>query len=183
MSRALQSMIGQKFNQLTVIDQFIKNDKTYCICSCDCERNKETEVSAQNLKNNAVMSCGCGYRKRPYGEAARHGLFHIYETGAIKRNLEFLLTEKEFEYITKQNCYYCGIEPKQSYGFGRSNGDYVYNGIDRYDNNYGYCLENCVPACKICNYAKDTLTTQEFLEWVKRIAIHNPENFLNSKEN
>ena len=55
----------------------------------------------------------------------------------------------------------------------RGNGDYTYNGIDRVDNTRGYTLDNVVPCCFKCNRAKDTMTKEEFLEWVGRVATHS----------
>lgn len=48
-------------------------------------------------------------------------------------------------------------------------GDYLYNGIDRFDNNIHYILSNCVPCCKICNRMKHTMTAQEWLDHLDRI--------------
>ena len=49
------------------------------------------------------------------------------------------------------------------------NGPYVYNGVDRVDNERGYSLENCVPCCKFCNRMKRDLGKKEFLEHIKNI--------------
>ena len=53
-----------------------------------------------------------------------------------------------------------------------NNGDYVYNGIDRIDNNKGYTIDNIVPCCAKCNYAKGKLTLQEFKELIEGIYNH-----------
>lgn len=55
-------------------------------------------------------------------------------------------------------------------GRKRSNGFYVFNGLDRVDNKVGYTLDNVVPACKICNHAKVDMSYDEFMEWVARVA-------------
>ena len=56
------------------------------------------------------------------------------------------------------------------------NGDFIYNGIDRLDNNEGYLPSNVVTCCKICNRAKHSLTVVEFLEWVRDISKTYYEN-------
>jgi hypothetical protein len=51
-----------------------------------------------------------------------------------------------------------------------SNGDFVYNGIDRRENSIGYTLANCVSCCGPCNMMKKVLSYAEFIERCKRIA-------------
>lgn len=43
------------------------------------------------------------------------------------------------------------------------------NGIDRVDSSIGYTIQNSVPCCKICNYAKHNLTLEEFTLWLDRL--------------
>lgn len=53
------SIIGKKFNFLTVLEQYYNsiNRKTYCKCKCDC--GKITTVEKSNLLNGTTKSCGC----------------------------------------------------------------------------------------------------------------------------
>ena len=53
------------------------------------------------------------------------------------------------------------------------NGDFIYSGIDRKDNEIGYTLKNCVPCCIICNRAKNSLSFDEFLAWIGRLVENN----------
>ena len=46
------------------------------------------------------------------------------------------------------------------------------NGIDRIDSNKGYSFDNVVACCKYCNGAKNTMTQEEFKEWIKRVYEH-----------
>lgn len=46
------------------------------------------------------------------------------------------------------------------------------NGIDRVDSNKGYHIDNCVPCCTSCNYAKHKLSQKEFYDKIKKI-YHN----------
>jgi len=48
-------------------------------------------------------------------------------------------------------------------------GSYKYNGVDRFNNNKGYELDNCVPCCWKCNNAKNNMNISEFKEWIYRI--------------
>jgi len=49
------------------------------------------------------------------------------------------------------------------------NGDYVYSGIDRLDSSKGYEPGNVVPCCKQCNWAKNDIAYDKFLEWIERV--------------
>lgn len=61
------------------------------------------------------------------------------------------------------SCVYCGHTP---------NWPESRVGIDRIDSNKGYIVGNCVPCCSRCNSAKNDMSHEEFLEWVKRIYNH-----------
>lgn len=178
-------LTGTKIGRWTFIKSAKYEDrKTYIyeswLCKCDCGTEREVYIYAI-LKGKSI-SCGCynievvkklknHWLKDP-GESCRNHLILVYKKGAFKRNLEYKLTIEDFEKLTKQNCFYCNIEPKQLTGrtkYSNTNGDYIYNGIDRVDNNKGYILENCVACCKNCNRAKRVMTQEDFLNWVSRI--------------
>nr|DAK99465.1 MAG TPA: hypothetical protein [Caudoviricetes sp.] len=55
--RNSQKMINQKFGKLTVIDIIIENNRTKCLCVCDC--GKKLWVESGSLKNCHTSSCGC----------------------------------------------------------------------------------------------------------------------------
>ena len=48
-------------------------------------------------------------------------------------------------------------------------GDFVYNGLDRVDNEKGYTIDNVVPCCKHCNYAKRNRSVEEFIDWIAQV--------------
>ena len=113
------------------------------------------------------------YSKLEYSESSFKYLYKSYKKGAEKRKLTFNLSEDFFRKITKQNCYYCGREPEQFRKYyGKINGYWIYNGIDRIDNTIGYEESNVVPACKYCNFAKQKLHLNDFLRLVKKIYEH-----------
>ena len=80
------------------------------------------------------------------------------------RNYEgsYNLTKEQFNNITKQPCYYCGII--QEKGF---------NGIDRMDSIKGYEIENCVSCCTECNMMKGAVDNITFIQRVEHILTHN----------
>ena len=98
--------------------------------------------------------------------------YRIYKHGANKRNLAFELTPEEFTMIVKQNCTYCGAAPTNTtYRSGKRRIPVALNGIDRLYCEEGYHLGNVLPACHICNMAKNTLNIQQFQRWLDRIVL------------
>jgi hypothetical protein len=74
----------------------------------------------------------------------KRGTYKQYRASAITRNLEFAITEKEFNDITNMDCYICGKE----------NTTDNKNGLDRYNNDIGYKNNNIRGCCAECNYMK-----------------------------
>ena len=182
-------MTGKKFGKLTVIRRSYPNNKfrnAMWLCRCDCGKSKV--INGQHLRKGVTNSCGClrkqtskknakknfagyrgGGRRLVLGLSNFRGTMANYKCRAKKKGLEFNLTEEQFKEITQQDCYYCGEKPNQIFNHKGSNGDYIYNGIDRIDNTKGYTINNIVPCCGFCNMAKKSHTEQEFKDWVKRI--------------
>lgn len=81
--------------------------------------------------------------------------------------------------MSQRSCFYCGLKSSNEKRDKKKNGKYIsdeiikYNGIDRIDNTKGYTKDNIVACCKHCNYAKRSMTTKEFLSFVKRIYEKN----------
>ncbi len=109
-------------------------------------------------------------------DAARRRVLKSYKCAAERRDLPFKLTEEYFFHLTKQNCFYCGIEPgrvRKNRARIKTNEDsYTYNGIDRMDNSKGYVMDNVCPCCTDCNRAKQTMTVDQFLAWGARMVAH-----------
>lgn len=176
-------LTGQRFGRLLVvklIDERKKPRILQWLCKCDC--GNETIVVSQNLRKGHTKSCGCLFReltsirtRLPNGEASFNNLYHKYKDSARIRNISFSLDKDVFRNLTKQNCKYCGRVPSQIVKDrnGMFNGDYIHNGIDRVDSLIGYTIENCVPCCKICNYAKRNMTENEFFDWIRQVYIHS----------
>lgn len=186
-----QNLVGLKLNRLTILEvlptqpNHTKKKKRYIHkikCLCDC--GKITINNKYDILYNKIKSCGCfrdemisALRFKGEGIVGFNNTFRSYESSAKYRNIIFSLTKDQFRILTQQNCYYCGIEPKQESPLmsintskeTRKKGLYIYNGIDRIDNTKGYILENCITCCKQCNYSKKTRTQQEFFKWIKKV--------------
>ena len=49
---------------------------------------------------------------------------------------------------------------------------WAHNGIDRVDSSKGYTIDNVVPCCSACNYAKHEMSVSEFKEYITRVYNH-----------
>lgn len=83
-----------------------------------------------------------------------------YKTSAKKRGYSWELSNDLAQELFEKKCYYCGQPPTPL------------NGIDRVNNNYGYTVDNSVPCCKKCNYAKNDMSLDEWYDWLNRIASY-----------
>jgi len=167
-----KDLTGKQFGRLTVLRHVgsevcevspkIKFKSVWeVLCSC----GKEKIVRGSDLGKKTV-SCGCFSSERTieFNKATKtkesycafSDVYTSYRVGAKSRNILFNLSKSEFLDITKKECYYCGLLPRQTRK-SRTKGQipsYVYNGIDRVDNDIGYQLDNVVPCCKMCNRMK-----------------------------
>lgn len=171
----LIDLTGKKFGRLTVIERAENNKRgqTFWKCKCDC--GKETIVNSVSLRSGDTQSCGCYLKERiskSFGEASFNHILREYKGQAKKGNKEFSLSDDEFKELIYSNCYYCGKEPSQVMRSRSSNGNILYNGIDRIDNSKGYVRGNVVPCCRQCNIAKRDHTVKEFKAWIKAIYEH-----------
>ena len=72
-----------------------------------------------------------------------------------------------FYNLSQFNCYYCDKEPNNL-----CQGVLKYNGLDRIDSSKGHYINNVVPCCRDCNWAKNDSTLEEFNSWIKRTYEH-----------
>jgi hypothetical protein len=159
------------------------------VCQCDCGTIKT--ISAEKLyhKKSPTRSCGClntdTNRAKAYLMHKANTKYHpsigtargiwakIYKDGPDGLSFE------EFYDLSQKPCHYCGSKPNNSQNspmsdklasaFAKENGTFVYNGLDRIDSTKHHTLDNVVPCCKWCNYAKRERTTEEFKAWAKRL--------------
>lgn len=170
--REQRDLTGRKFGAWRVLGRAsttTRDASRRFVVECACGTKKE--IRASELLAGKTQSCGC-VLALPGDEAGRNALFGTYKNAAKRRGLSFALNKDWFGEITGQYCFYCGCAPAQVIRTG-TNRTYVYNGVDRIDNNLGYVLGNMVACCKTCNYAKNTLDAAEFLAWVSRIYNHS----------
>jgi hypothetical protein len=172
-------MTGVRVGRLVVIKRHdSEKNRARWLCQCDCGRT--CIATGKTLRESKKKSCGCWFGERFLPAStnelpAMRFLMKRYIEEAKRRNLSFKLSEEEFHKLTSKTCSYCGISPAMlidNYAV-----PYVYNGIDRIDNNIGYEISNCTPCCKFCNCAKSKLTNKEFIKNCERVT-----EFQNSKK-
>lgn len=154
-----ENLEGQVFGKLSVLKldlMFQGRSKWVCICTCGNTKS----IWASNLKRGRTQTCGCTRKKTN----SFNCVINDYKQGAKKRDIVYLLSDEQFIDLVTQNCYYCGIEP-----FLQRRSSPLFNGIDRIDNTKGYTIDNCVPCCKHCNIAKNTMTFEQFCNWIRAI--------------
>lgn len=174
----LIDLTGKIFGRWIVIKRNYpdKNHKLRWLCRCDC--GTEKIVYGQDLRTGHTKSCGCLKIEKSrliFGLSNLRTLILHYKYNAKKRGYNFDLTEEQFKEISQKDCYYCGTKPNNTSTGKRTFGDYIYNGLDRIDNNKGYIIENIISCCKICNRAKDKMTLQEFQNWIEKVYIKRKE--------
>jgi hypothetical protein len=159
----LKALIGERFGNLVVTStarRRTKNNKSRVYLNCKCDCGQKSSVIKGHLTSGATQSCGCQQGKQAYSKdkIPRYPRYSAYKQSAKTRKLSFDLSKHDFEKTIKTSCYYCGIQPA--------------SGIDRYDSAVGYVLDNCVPCCRKCNWAKNAFSITDFSEWVRRIHKH-----------
>ncbi len=164
-----KDITGQRFGKLTAIstDHQDKNGHYSWKCQCDC--GNITVVRSADLLYGSTKSCGC-LRENPLANASY--IYNGYKYKSIKRGYDFNITFEDFLDLTQHNCVYCNTPPSNLASRKDTKIDYIYNGIDRLDNTKGYVLDNCVPCCKHCNIAKNSMTESEFLSWIEQVYNH-----------
>lgn len=185
MPRHTENLVGRRFGRL-VVHQFAgyrqigkkckKQRAAFWTCDCDCGGVITTRASS--LKSGYTKSCRCleaetrysfgEFIALPEGVGASRHVYRNYKYRAKKREIEFYLLYEEAMALFTAPCHYCGILPYQEVSKDY-HGSFTYNGIDRVDNTGPYSVENCVPCCGRCNWAKGKDTVEQFREWVSRI--------------
>jgi hypothetical protein len=172
---------GDKFGKLTIVSWDSKR-KEY-ICKCDC--GNLTHARSWSLKTGRHKACKCGMRdarikaRLPNHEGIKRELYRAYRQSSLKRGKEFFISYEQFIELIGKSCFYCGIEPKQRWKVSTTRMiqcEFVYNGIDRKNNDIGYVIDNCVPCCEQCNNSKKTLSYENWMVWLKRISDYQFKN-------
>lgn len=156
------------------------------VCDCGNVVKIPNGTIRRAIREGYQISCGkCEFaivkNNVSKEEAAFNNLYSLYKGHAKLRGLSFELTRDQFKNLTSSNCHYCGTKPYQMKHNYSKAGKYMYNGIDRLNPEFGYILENCVPACGACNLMKQSMTEMEFYNHIKKIVEHSQFSLVTEK--
>ena len=179
-SKAIQA--GTVFNKLTVLRMAHKDKRwrRHYLCRCIC--GKEKTIQGSLMISGNTKSCGCWSRESarlralPHGFAARNQVLAGYKFKAKKTGKSFVLTGEQFGRIAASICFYCGQPPSNIHKSPHGTGDFVYSGIDKIDPRKAYTVNNTVPCCHRCNFAKSNRSQGEFIAWIRRVYLHLSKN-------
>jgi len=168
----------QSLSRLNGIDR-IDNNKGYvfqnCISCCKmCNVIKNMQHPNEFLDkvdaictyyNNKITIITPLIKKwKSYLSTSPRASYSSYKSDSKKRQIEFLLSESEYNKLLQNVCYLCGI---------LSSGDHA-NGIDRFDSLVRcYSIENSRTCCGHCNVMKGILSYSDFIEKCIQIHIHS----------
>lgn len=127
-----------------------------------------------DLFNNKNFNKLFNRKFHPSISTAKKVMYDNYEDG----NLTF----EKFLELTQCFCFYCGAYPsniantskirKDASQYACDEGDFIYNGIDRVNSLLPHNIDNCVPCCQPCNWAKGDKSIEEYKEWIIRVYNH-----------
>ena len=123
-------------------------------------------------KSKSCYSCRGEVTKSYNTNTTWDYLYHVVKGRKAAKEKGFGLTKECFRRISQMNCYYCDAEPTLSNGYKPWHPKININGLDRLNPSMGYFDNNIVACCKDCNTAKLDKTEEEFISWLKRVAIH-----------
>jgi hypothetical protein len=92
--------------------------------------------------------------------------YNEYKKSSEKRNIKFELTNDEFINLKNRDCYLCG----------KTNTDIHSNGIDRINSNDSYNIDNCQTCCGTCNFMKNKINYDIFIDKITKI-FNNRHNY------
>jgi len=185
--RKIENLLGQKFNRLIVIEKVIIDNKVQWKLQCSCE-NKTIVGPFKSIRfrSGHTKSCGCLAKETASKNATeRNYLTRQYEPIEAASRLVFLakyndgtLTFDQFHTMSQMICTYCGKQPsnkrtainnQSDKSFNKEDSVFIYNGLDRIDNNLPHNIDNCQTACWECNRARRKLPLTDFISHIDLI--------------
>lgn len=175
-NKLINDLSNKKFGKLLVIKRMRKNNKkggSRWLCQCDCG-GKAFTYEAYELENNIKTECRtCAITKLPM-----HQYFIKIKNAAKQRKIIFNITEQDLEnQWTKQNgkCIFTGKQLLKIFTYSYFKSNDVNASLDRIDSSKGYEVDNIQWVCKDINFAKLSLSNQDFIQMCKNIMDYQNE--------
>jgi hypothetical protein len=184
---------GKRYGKLLVINHCGKDNRNFHLWNCKCDCGNTKVVVGSNLSSGKSKSCGCLKIEFLAKKGNQFGLYEDRQDAMLKvqyshlkrRNNKMIGKIIDFEnfiVLSKSECKYCGLKHSKEIkdrtnekldGKLLSSEILLINGIDRLDSSLGYTEQNTVSCCKNCNFAKNTMSQNDFYLWIKRIYEYN----------
>lgn len=181
-----KNIINKSYGCLTVAKK-LENNLYECECIC-----KNIFILPYSKFKNRNSKCTCNNVKDTPEIGTAKAVFRAnYQDGNIKF--------EDFYKLSKQNCFYCKSPPKNKANiylvktrkyseYAKTNGFFIYNGLDRITSKLDYSIENVIPCCFYCNSFKNTLKLSDWVNKINsmnfKIKLHHEiEHKINSIEN
>lgn len=140
-------------------------------CTCTCGKvDYHTKGNIKRRLRKGRWVC----KMCKFHQSAINTAWSKHIEGARSRNIFQGLTKEEWYDLSRDNCFYCGLEPSTITKSQSGHAQFVRNGIDRIHNGVGYTVDNCVACCFECNSSKSIRTQKEFIEMCNRVARLHP---------
>lgn len=156
----------EEVNGIDRVDNFKGYTKENSVTCCEiCNRIKHVYHPLYFIEKCKII----GLEQRPnkkfynkwsqYYSRHNHNYINYKKTALEKRNLEFEITQSQWDTLTREQCYLCGY--KSIGGVG----------LDRVDNTIRkYTIENVKPCCGSCNIMKGELSLEVLKEKCRKIS-------------
>jgi hypothetical protein len=162
-------LTGNKYGHWIVLGRGLSGKETRWQVKCSC--GTERQVPQSRLLSGDSCSCGCRFRNRKSsGKNLRSLVLWSYKHNAKTRRLDWELSNDEAYGLFESPCHYCGVVGSNC-KIKNKRTPYYYNGIDRMDNEVGYCSGNVVPCCGFCNIFKRAMPYEKFIAYLNQVAV------------
>jgi hypothetical protein len=180
-----------KVNRLTFIKATNKKSGGKIVWELLCECGNITYAIVYKVTSGRTKSCGCYALQVASKIATKRGLANRKYPPIIssaRRVWEYYKDGCDFETffkLSQLSCDYCGRKPYRIFNIGskqrksectsdfqKTEGNFIYNGLDRIDSSKTHTPDNVVPCCWDCNDMKKDRTRDEFISHIKRIHTH-----------
>jgi hypothetical protein len=177
------------YNGLDRIDNLlphISNNVVACCLICNCAKCDyslndfykyiNTLKNIDFIKPQVLLKLPETYILHSLKMAYRHYVVN-YKTMEIDLQTFYTYSQLPCTYCGAQNTNCCNpyLNDKKASQIAKENSNFYYNGIDRIDPSKTHAIDNIVPCCIRCNFAKNNLTLEQFHDWIKRIQEYQKE--------
>lgn len=175
MSRHRIDITGRTFAALTVIKEAGRQNDKHVLWLCRCTCGREITVTYSHLVSGGTKSCGDGHyqsetRTKRCGNITQ-SLLNSFKQNAKQRNMDFNIDMKYIWMLFKKQKGLCAlsgrtielpalIKTRHMANQGRNHTA----SLDRIDSNLGYIKGNVQWVHKDINFAKQSMTDEEFIE-------------------